>query len=152
MSDTDYILAVRHRLGLPSADGLPAKCVCEATLAEDASHFHSCTRQKRTSITVRHDLVVRTLAKLFRKVGAVVHIEPRIYGSERLRPDLDITFPDRTLMLDVAITHPASPSRSSSTPLAAAAIAENAKIVKYSELAKHASTFHPFVLVWETRR
>jgi len=77
----------------------------------------------------------------------VVHIEPRIYGSERLRPDLDIIFPDQTLMMDVAITHPAAPSRHSSTPLAAATVTENAKISKYAKLAAtHASSFHPFVL------
>lgn len=149
LSDDDYILAIRHRLGLPSADGLPMKCAhpCNATLTSDASHFHSCQQQKRTSITARHDLIVRTLAKLFRQVGAVVHIEPRIYGSERLRPDMDITFPDRTLMLDVAVTHPASPSRTSSTPLAAAAYTEKAKYTKYTALAaRQAATFLPFVL------
>jgi len=155
LSDDDYILAIRHRLGLPSADGLPTKCAhpCNATLASDTSHFHSCQQQKRTSITARHDLIVRTLAKLFRQVGAVVHIEPRIYGSERLRPDMDITFPDRTLMLDVAITHPASPSRKSPTPLAAAAIAENAKISKYAKLAaKQAATFQPLWRLWKARQ
>ena len=147
MSDTDYSLAVRHRLGLPCSDGLPAKCACDAGLASDLSHFHSCRLQKRTAITARHDFVVRTLAKLFRQVGAVVHVEPRIYGSERLRPDLDITFPDQSLMVDVAITHPASPSRTSANPLAAAGIAEQAKIAKYQELAsRRASTFLPFVL------
>jgi hypothetical protein len=116
-------------------------------LASDPTHFHFCQHQKRTAITARHDLVVRTLAKLFRQVGAVVHIEPRIYGSERLRPDMDITFPDRTLMLDVAITHPASPSRTSSTPLAAAAYTEKAKSTKYAKLAAtQAATFLPFVV------
>ena len=99
----------------------------------------------RTSLQC--DIDLRTLAKLFRQVGAVVHIEPRIYGSERLRPDMDITFPDRTLMLDVAVTHPASPSRTSSTPLAAAAYTEKAKYTKYTALAaRQAATFLPFVL------
>ena len=147
MSDTDYSLAVRHRLGLPCADGLPVKCACDVVLTSDLSHFHSCRLQKRTAITARHDFIVRTLAKLFRQVGAVVHVEPRIYGSERLRPDLDITFPDQSLMVDVAVTHPAAPSRNSTNPLAAAGVAEQAKFAKYQELAsKRAATFLPFVL------
>lgn len=147
LADTDYILAVRHRLGLPSADGLPVKCACNMALSSDVSHFHSCRLQKRTSITARHDLVVRTLAKLFKQVGAVVHIEPRVYGSDRLRPDMEITFPERTMLLDVAICHPTSPSRTSSTPLKSAADAEKVKITKYAALAaKQAATFQPFVL------
>ena len=106
-------------------------------------------------LTARHDLIVRTLAKLFRQVSAVVHVEPRIYGSERLRPDLDIIFPDQTLMMDVAITHPAAPSRHSSTPLAAATVTENAKISKYAKLAAtHASSFRVGELrcVWNPHR
>jgi len=91
--------------------------------------------------------VVRALAKLFRQVGAVVHIEPRIYGTERLRPDLDITLPEQSFMIDVAISHPAAPSRTTATPLAAATAAEHLKQEKYKALAiRHASTFHPFVL------
>ena len=55
---------------------------------------------------------------------------------------MDITFPDRTLLLDVAVTHPASPSRTSSTPLAAAAYTEKAKYTKYTALAaRQAATF-----------
>ena len=50
-------------------------------------------------------------------------------------------------MVDVAITHPASPSRTSANPLAAAGIAEQAKIAKYQELtSRRTSTFLPFVL------
>ena len=51
-------------------------------------------------------------------------------------------------MLDVAVTHPASPSRTSSTPLAAAAAyTEKAKYSKYTALAaRQAATFLPFVL------
>ena len=147
INDSDFIFAVRHRLGLPCADGLPKMCACDkAALANDASHFHSCKNQKRTSITARHDFVVRALAKLFRQVGAVVHIEPRIYGSERLRPDLDITFPDLSLMVDVAVSHPAAPSRTSPTPLAAAAIVERSKSVKYNPLATRCASTGKFNL------
>ena len=79
--------------------------------------------------------MVRALAALFRHVEAWVHIEPRIYRVERLRPDLEVTFPDQTLLIDVAIAHPAAPSRSSALPLAATAGPEREKIKKYKALA-----------------
>ena len=47
----------------------------------------------------------------------------------------------------MAVTHPASPSRTSFTPLAAAAYTEKAKYTKYTALAaRQAATFLPFVL------
>jgi len=42
MNDADFIFAIRHRLGLPCAEGLPEKCPCDVMLASDLSHFHSC--------------------------------------------------------------------------------------------------------------
>ena len=95
----------------------------------------------------RHDHIVRILASLFRQVGAAVHIEPRIYGTMRLRPDLDITLPDKSLMIDVTVAHPAAPSRGSVVPLAAAAAAEKIKYSRYSEFAKkHGAVFYPFAM------
>ena len=80
-------------------------------------------------------------------VGAVVHIEPRIIGFERRRPDLDIISADRSLLIDVAVAHPAAPSRNSLTPLAAAASTEATKVGKYGVLAAaRAATFLPFVM------
>ena len=142
INDADFIFAVRHRLGLPCAEGLPQVCTCEEPLDDDAAHFQSCIDQRRTSVTARHDFVVRALAALFRHVEAWVHIEPRIYRVERLRPDLEVTFPDQTLLIDVAIAHPAAPSRSSVLPLAATAGPEREKIKKYKALAhSQGSTF-----------
>ena len=125
----------------------PQRVSVERWRANDASHFHSCYKQRRTSVTTRHDFVVRALAKLFRQVGGTVHIETRIYGSERLRPDLHITFPDQSFMVDVAVTHPAAPSKTNAVPLAAAKVVEHAKSEKYNDLARrHATTFLPFVM------
>jgi len=59
-------------------------------------------------VTYRHDLS-KQLAKFFRNAGAVVAIEPRILESERSRPDLDITFAERELLVDVTVVHPSSP-------------------------------------------
>jgi len=98
-------------------------------------------------MTVRHDNIVRILAKFFRSVDAVVRIEPRMVGFKRLIPDLEIMFPDRSLLIDVAIAHPSSPSRNSLTPLAAANSAETTKVGKYGALAAaRATPFFPFIL------
>jgi hypothetical protein len=116
-------------------------------LLSDPAHFHSCRKLKRTAMTVRHDTIVRTLAKFFRSVDAVVRIEPRMVGFERRVPDLEIMFPDRSLLIDVAVAHPTAPSRNSLTPLAAATSAETTKVGKYGALAKaRATPFLPFVM------
>ena len=86
---------------------------------------------------LRHDLILKLLAKLFRSIGAIVRIEPRVYiGEERKIPDLDILLPDRAFFVDVAITHPNSPSRESATPLAAAKKMEAHKAWKYRRISE----------------
>ena len=105
----------QNRLCLPCADDLPSTCICGSNLLTNPQHFLSCHLLKRTAMTARHDMIVRKLADFFRTIGAVVHIEPRIVGFERLRPDLDIILSDRSLLVDVGVTHAAAPSRHSVT-------------------------------------
>src|SRR5689334_633663 len=88
-------------------------------------------------MTVRHDLLVHLLAKFFRQAGAVVHIEPRVFDVERIRPDLDIIFPLTRILADVTVVHPASPSRNSNIELAAASAAEAKKSRTYSTMANN---------------
>jgi hypothetical protein len=91
--------------------------------------------------------VVKILAGLFRKIGAQVHVEPRIYGKDRDRPDLDVMLPNKSIMIDVTVVHPAAPSRTSSEPLAAVSAAEKKKKARYSDFAaKHGAKFMPFAL------
>ena len=114
------VLAVKHRLGLRPIADLPAKCACGAKLSDDSQHLYSCCQLKRKAMTVRHDSIVRFLRDSFHHVGAVVHVEPRLYDTKRVRPDLDILLPDVNMMLDVAVTHPGAPSRKSDRRFAAA--------------------------------
>ena len=74
-------------------------------------------------------MVVRTLASLFRRAGAMVQIEPRIFifGQDRLRPDLDIILPAQHLLLDVT-SSTSAPSYKSDRALAVANAAEVQKI------------------------
>jgi hypothetical protein len=77
----------------------------------------------------------------------VVHVEPRIYDTKRLRPDLDILLPDQQLMLDVQVTFPGSPSFKSLKPLAAAKNSERKKINLYKAWAEErGGKFFPFVV------
>ena len=147
LADDDFCLAVKNRLGLPCADDLPSTCICGSNLLTNPQHFLSCHLLKRTAMTARHDMIVRKLADFFRTIGAVVHIEPRIVGFERFRPDLDIILSDRSLLVDVGVTHAAAPSRHSVTKLAAASSAEATKASKYAVLAAaRAASFLPFIM------
>ena len=98
---------------------------------------------KRRAMTVRHDSVVRLLRDFFHQAGGLVHIEPRIYETKRFRPDLDILLADTNIMIDVGITNPCAPSRTSTTALAAA----KAKVVEYKKFAaERGAKFFPFIL------
>ena len=63
-------------------------------------------------------------------------MEVKCAGETRLRPDLEIILPDRALLVDVAMVHPASLGRRVTTPLAAARDIENAKMAKYRSVAQ----------------
>ena len=82
-----------------------------------ANHPHSCTALKGTSITVRHNLVLSTIAKLLREVSHHVHIEPSFqqfssgFSSRSLRPDCTVTSSDPktpNMLLDISFTHPSA--------------------------------------------
>ena len=132
LSDQQMCIASRIRLGLPPLDHLPERCVCGATLSEDNGHFLSCRDLRRSAVTARHDSIVRVLAKHLRRATALVHEEPRFYNTSKLRPDLDVVFPNNYLMVDVVVTHPAAPSRKNVYPLAAAEEWERRKVKKYA--------------------
>ena len=147
MADDDFVIGVKHRLGVPLMDDLPHKCFCGAALMDDPQHFLSCSMLKRRAMTVRHDSVVRLLRDFFHHAGALVHIEPRIYETKRFRPDLDILLADTNIMIDVGITNPCAPSRTSTTALAAATTMEKAKVVEYKKFAEErGAKFFPFII------
>jgi hypothetical protein len=147
LTDEDYCCASRLRLGLPCQEQLPEYCACNAKLEDDYAHFLSCSKLKGTAMTTRHDWLVNLLAKFFRNAGAVVHVEPRIFGTVRKRPDLDILLPNRQLLVDVTVVHPAAPSRKSKIRLSAVAAAETKKHRDYSSLARlHGASLSAFAV------
>ena len=111
LSDSDYRYAARHSLGLHPQHDLPPKCVCGESLRDDPAHFHSCPRLMPRAITARHDALVQVVASMFKRAGGMVTIEVKCEGETRIRPDIEIILPDRSLLVDVAVVHPAAPSR-----------------------------------------
>src|SRR3569623_1893719 len=147
LADDYFLLAVKHRLGVCPMDDLPDVCSCKAKLADDSQHFFSCKKLMRKAMTVRHDAIVRLLRDAFHHVGAVVHVEPRLYDTERVRPDLDILLPDQNVMINVAVTNPVAPCRKTPYPLAAANDLQSTKNRKYANCAtQRGGRFIPFVL------
>lgn len=83
---------------------------------------------------------------MFRRVGDV-RIEVKCDGETRVRPDIEIIMPDQSLLVDVAVVHPAAPSRRSTAALAAARDIENAKGAKYRSVAQgRGITFLAFIV------
>ena len=98
------------------------------------------------AITARHDTLVQILANMFKRAG-VVNIEVKCEGETRVRPDIEIILSDRSLLVDVAVVHPAAPSRRSPVALAAARDIENAKAAKYRSVAmERGATFSAFIV------
>jgi hypothetical protein len=83
LGDESMIQAVRHRLGLSAADALvPQVCVCGTFFAVDPDHYHSCVKLRSSSLTLRHNAIVNTLASLATEAGWHVTVEP----NDHLRP------------------------------------------------------------------
>jgi hypothetical protein len=136
LSDEDYRICVKIGLGLILANNLPGNCDCGASLEEKPLHFLWCPNLKRPAMSNRHDWLVQLLAALFRALGAIVHVEPRVFDYDRVRPDLDVTLPHHSLQIDVTVVCPNSPSRRSGNQLAAAHTAEARKRSHYAANSK----------------
>ena len=76
------------------------------------------------------------LAKELREAGAYTQVEYRPLDEEGQRPDLTVVLPEETIFMDVVVSHPAAPSRTSLQPLAASRYAEARKHAAYAGLAQ----------------
>src|SRR5271156_4637994 len=82
LSDREFCLASRLRLGLPPSDSLPRILFCSARISEDPGHFLSC-KLLMPLARVRHDRLVRHLAPLVQRAGGVAYVEPRYLEDKR---------------------------------------------------------------------
>ena len=71
LSDREFSLVSRLRLGLPPSDTLPSICRCSGRMLDDPGHFLSCPLL-RPLARVRHDRLVRRLATLIQRRSLVI--------------------------------------------------------------------------------
>jgi hypothetical protein len=86
-------------------------CGDKTAYINNAWHALSCTPLSSTAITDRHNEVLARLGEFARLIYLYPHLEPR--GLERdseRRPDLQVALPDKTVLSDVTIIHPACKS------------------------------------------
>src|SRR6185437_9818986 len=132
----EYVLALRHRLGLmPTSDDrdkLKVECrLCHKT-ALSHDHYHSCPLLRGAQVTDRHRHVLDVIGMLVRLAKCRFWYEPQLYDlakkrrkprphnyaptEEQLledawqgtRPDAIVTTPSKRYMIDVSVINPTS--------------------------------------------
>jgi hypothetical protein len=154
LSNLQFSIAVKQRLGINLVNPLPAVCPCcegDASLRDDATHLLGCPNLSRTALTRRHDALVSHLAAWCNSVKMPAFVEPKINGQRR-RPDVDIILNQGRVLVDVSFVHPSSATyvrhhnamTSAVSPLHAR---EQVKTSKYGRLAQEAQAeLVPFVV------
>ena len=106
------------------------------------AHFHMCPSM-RTGVTHRHDLIVRHMVNVCKRLGLVASIEPplRNDAGQRTRPDFSFVTHAGVVFVDVSICCPFAASPDSITAR------EKQKVDKYAGSAFLVeAAFRPFVL------
>lgn len=147
ISDTNYRLAARFRLGLAPHDDLPKQCQCQTLLSSDPAHFLSCKSFRHSPVNHRHGMQTQLLVRLIHKAGGTAYLEPS--WIDQKRPDIHATFPDARFVIDNSYTHSAAPSHCRASAfhvLHAAKKREATKTSKYQAMAAAEDCkFVPFV-------
>ncbi len=154
ISNLQFAIACKQRLGIPTTSPLPADCPCCHTrnaMLDDPAHLLGCPNLSSTSLTRRHDALASHIAAWCNSVKIPAFVEPKING-ERRRPDVDIVLDSGRLLIDVAVVHASSPTYVINHQAMTSAIAplmarEAAKTSKYRRIADEAQAeFIPFVV------
>ena len=125
----------------------------------DPVHVHHCATVKSEPCVVRHNTVVEALAAVVKSAGLTPYVEPRRTGmphdAPRKRPDIIVYTARETLIIDVSLLHPLSPSyvadwRADNVEAELRLIAqrERRKRSKYAKLSTefHGGVVQPFVI------
>lgn len=114
LSDEDYLMATRLRLGLPPIDLCPSKCSnhnCNQKPIQPSSHYLTCKHTKGTSTIFRHNEILSTFAYYTKLVGLHPQVEPAgLDPDSRSRPDLAFFYSNQLHLFDVTIIHPTTES------------------------------------------
>jgi hypothetical protein len=153
LTDAQYRIAARLNLLLPPHHNqMPRDCTsCHKPDAfeKDSWHHLACNSHKRREINARHNAVILALYSHVRYAGGAATIEPpRLSADSRIRPDLQIVFPNQHILTDVVISHPTCPSHIVAASAKQLATAEQAAVTKhttYDQLAvEQQARFLPF--------
>ena len=103
LSDLDFQLVFRLRLGLPPLDSLPALCpLCNRDVSVNPWHALGCQSLKRRSITIRHDRAMLLLVKYARSLGILASLVPKDLHS--LVPDGELFLTRESILVDLSGT------------------------------------------------
>jgi hypothetical protein len=147
-SDLCMSLAFRNRIGLPPIDEMPAACLlCNgcADLRLDPWHALSCTKLKRTNITIRHDNACNLLCQFARSNDCLAHVVKK--DLAHLLPDGEILMAGRAILFDLSGVNPHTPSYRELAPGEALSARERYKESKYrAHCVSLGCSFSPFAI------
>jgi hypothetical protein len=90
---------------------MPIRCFCGDDLSNDPYHHLSCSKEKATTVTHRHDLVRHAIEGWIKRVGGSAWAEPEhLHYEDGRRADLLITMAHQQVLTDVVVRHPTAPS------------------------------------------
>lgn len=147
----EFDIALRHHCDLPLAKSLPVTCRCGKLGLHSKVHFMTCKSQTGNGHIKRHDTVVRAIQSAINNSGATASIEIRGLNHDKNdRPDLECVLGATSILADVMVLHPATPSRLAKPDTDPLAEAAKVKTAKYASLVGDGKLHEEFVpLIFE---
>jgi hypothetical protein len=141
-------MAFRNRIGLPPIDDMPRACLlCDDCddLRLDPWHALSCTKLKRTTITIRHDDACNLLCQFARSNDCLAHVVKK--DLAHLLPDGEILMTRRSILFDLSGVNPHTSSYCDLAPGAAMSARKRYKESKYrAHCVALGCSFSPFII------
>ena len=109
LTDEKWVWAARLRLGMPvpSVDDKCSGCNQHDAYVNNSWHSVCCVSRSGRTITDRHNQVLAVIARFCRLMLHNVRTEPAdLCHDNDKRPDMQIDLPEKTILVDVTITHP----------------------------------------------
>ena len=140
LSDKQFAMAVRLRLGLPplpvGAVALPSPCpLCSCVTVDDPWHPLACVAVRRRATTTRHDRGMHLVAEYARSCSVLARFEPKDAGS--LVPDGELIFSQDAVLVDLSGIHTLAPSHLDKSPTPGLAMDRRAT-AKHTKYDSHA--------------
>lgn len=168
LRDDAFRTSLRHTLNINPFNDMPRKCKCGHLFSstqpsteshpQDATHLLTCIMKGKTK---RHNHVANMLGKLAESAGMLVEVEPTIaqYHPTDSKadaqktdscPDIWLTTPHASYLIDVCIMHPCAPSVTSANAKQLHSTLNKTakkKFDRYDAVARERNaTFIPFIL------